>query len=250
MSRINKILISQPAPLMANPYTEVANKYHVELDYKQFICVETVEAKEFRQQRVNPLDYTSIIFTSRTAILHFFTLMKEMRIAMPETMKYYCSSEMSAPYLQKFVNYRKRKVFFSPTGRTEDLVKVILKHKDEKYLLPVAEEYSQKLSDMLTEAGIDYTKSVMYRTIPRQLELPSPLPYDMIIFFSPVGITSLFENVPNFEQGDLIIATVGPKTAQRAEELGLKVSLKSSGNRQDPPMPELLKSFLAEQEQA
>ena len=112
MSRIKKILISQPAPLMANPYTEVAEKHQVELDYKQFIRVETVEAKEFRQQRINPLDYTAIIFTSRTAILHFFTLMKEMRITVPDTMKYYCSSEMSAPYLQKFVNYRKRKVFF------------------------------------------------------------------------------------------------------------------------------------------
>ena len=248
MSRIKKILISQPAPLMANPYTEVAEKYQVELDYKQFIRVETVATKEFRQQRINPLDYTAIIFTSRTAILHFFTLMKEMRITMPDTMKYYCSSEMSAPYLQKFVNYRKRKVFFSPTGRTEDLVKVIVKHKSEKYLLPVAEEHSAKLSDLLTEAGLDYTKSIMYRTIPRELELEKPLPYDMIIFFSPVGITSLFENVPDFKQKDIIIATVGPKTAQRAEELGLKVNIKSTGSRQDPPMPELLHNFLAEQE--
>ena len=232
---------------MANPYTEVASKHHVELDYKQFIRVETVETKEFRQQRINPLDYTAIIFTSRTAILHFFTLIKELRITMPETMKYYCSSEMSAPYLQKFVNYRKRKVFFAPSGRTEDLIKLIVKHKEEKYLLPVAEEHSPVLSDLLEKSGIDLTKSVMYRTIPRKLELGSPFPYDMIIFFSPIGVSSLFENIPDFVQGDIAIATVGPKTALKAEELGLRVDLKSTGNRLDKPMPELLDAFLPEQ---
>lgn len=245
MSRIKRILISQPAPTTANPYTHVADKHHVELDYKQFIQVVTVEAKDFRKQRINVLDYTAIIFTSRTAITHFFSLMEELRISMPETMKYYCNSEMSAPYLQKYINYRKRKVSFAATGRTEDLAKLIIKHKGERFLLPVAEEHGAGLTSLLDDAGINYTKSVMYRTIPRLLELEKPFPYDMIIFFSPVGVSSLFENVPDFVQGDISIATVGPKTAKAVEEAGLRLDLSTTGNHPDKPMPEALDEFLS-----
>ena len=163
---IKKLLVSQPKPASEkSPYFDIAEKYGVEIDFRPFIKVEALSSKEFRQQRISILDYTAVIFTARTAIDHFFHLCEELRVAIPETMKYFCMTEAVAVYLQKYIVYRKRKIFFSQTGKPEDLVTVIGKHAKEKYLVPVSDVHKDDLLAMLEAKKINYTKAVMYRTV-------------------------------------------------------------------------------------
>ncbi len=245
--KIKKILVSQPKPHSEkSPYYDIAEKYNVDIVFHPFIRVERVSAKEFRQQRIQILDYTAIIFTARTAVDKFFSLCEEMRVAIPETMKYFCISEAVALYLQKYIVYRKRKIFFSQTGKIEGLNTAFTKHSKEKFLFPVPEEHSDEVSLFLDQKKINYTKSVMYRTVSNEFKEGVNLnDMDMIIFFSPLGITSLQKNFPDFEQGDMAIGSFGSTTAKSVEEAGLRLDCEAP-QPDYPSMTAALEAFLKE----
>lgn len=222
--KIKKILISQPAPSTEkSPYFDMAEKYNVEMNFRPFIRVEGLDAKEFRQQRINIPDYTAIVFTAKIAIDHFFSLCEEMRITMPETMKYFCISEAVALYLQKYIVYRKRKIFFSTTGKMDGLATALTKHNKEKFIVPVSDVHSEDLTAILDEKKVDYTKAVMYRTVSNDFTEEEILSYDMLIFFSPSGIVSLFKNAPDFKQGERAIGCFGASTAKAVRDAGLRL---------------------------
>ena len=230
--KIKKILVSQPQPSSEkSPYFDIAEKYGISIDFRPFIKVEPIIAKEFRQQKISILDYTAVIFTARTAIDHFFRLCDELRVTVPETMKYFCMTEAIAVYLQKYIVYRKRKVFFGQTGKAEDLVTVIGKHNKEKYLLPVSDVHKEDLMLLLDEKKINYTKAIMYRTVSNDFEPGEKFDYDILLFFSPSGIASLLKNFPNFDQKDIKIGCFGPTTAKAVREAGLRLDIEApNGN--------------------
>ncbi len=234
--KIKKILVSQPKPQTEkSPYYDIAAKYGVEVVFRPFIKVEGLSFKEFMSQKVEVLDYTAIIFTARTAIDHFFRLSHEMRINIPEDMKYFCISESVALYLQKYIQYRKRKIFFSPTGKFQDLIPAIKKHSNEKYLMAVADVNKDNNVSLLIENNITFTKAAFYKTVSNDFAPDEPFDYDMLVFFSPEGINSLLKNFPNFEQGDTIIATFGTTTAKAVTDAGLRLDL-SAPNAAAPSM--------------
>ena len=231
-----KILVSQPKPQTEkSPYFDVANKYGVEMVFRPFIKVEPMSAKEFRQQKVSILDHTAVVFTSRHAIDHFFTLCKELRITIPDTMKYFCVSETVAHYIVKYVQYRKRKIFISPSGRVTDLMPFMLKHKTEKYFVPQSSIHTDDIKNMLEEAGLTHSEAVMYYTVSNDFGPDEPFDYDMLVFFSPEGINSLLKNFPNFQQGDIAIACLGDKTIKLAEEQGLRVDMRPTAELRSVP---------------
>ncbi|MBQ7461619.1 MAG: uroporphyrinogen-III synthase, partial [Bacteroidaceae bacterium] len=200
---IKKILISQPEPTSASsPYYEIAKRYGVEIVFRPFIKVETLTPKEFRAQKISILDHTAIVFTSRHSIDNFFLLAKEMRIPIPEDMKYFCITETVAQYIQKYVQYRKRKVFFGTTGKIDDLLPTILKHKNERYFLPLSDVHSNDFSNLLDSKNIMHSDAIMYRTVSNDFSKDEPFDYDMLIFFSPSGVKALMKNFPDFRQGD------------------------------------------------
>ena len=215
--------------------------------FRPFIKVEGLAAKEFRAEKVNILDYTAIVFTSRHAIDHFFRLAKEMRITIPDDMKYFCVTETISLYIQKYVQYRKRKVFFGETGRIDDLVPMMVKHKTEKFLVPVSDVHNDKISTLLDMKKLQHRECIMYRTVSNDFspEEVKNFDYDMLIFFSPSGIESLTKNFPNFEQGDIAIATFGPATAKAVTAAGLRLDLEAPTER-CPSMTSALAHFLAE----
>ena len=218
---IKKILVSQPQPSSAkSPYYNIAEKHGVELVFRPFIKVEGIDAKEFRKQKVNILDHTAIVFTSRTAVDHFFRLVTELRITVPEDMKYFGISETVALYIQKYVVYRKRKVFFGTTGKLPELIAVMAKHKSENYLIPLSDVHDDHIQKMLDEKNLKHSECVMYRTVSNDFAPDEPFDYDMLIFFSPAGIQSLLKNFPDFEQGDIKIGTFGPTTAKAVHDAG------------------------------
>ncbi|MBQ6732865.1 MAG: uroporphyrinogen-III synthase [Paludibacteraceae bacterium] len=234
--KIKKILVSQPKPQTEkSPYYDIAAKYGVEVVFRPFIKVEGLSFKEFMSQKVEVLNYTAIIFTARTAIDHFFRLSHEMRINIPEDMKYFCISESVALYLQKYIQYRKRKIFFSPTGKFQDLIPAIKKHSNEKYLMAVADVNKDNNVSLLIENNITFTKAAFYKTVSNDFAPDEPFDYDMLVFFSPEGINSLLKNFPNFEQGDTIIATFGTTTAKAVTDAGLRLDL-SAPNATAPSM--------------
>ena len=227
---VKKILVSQPRPTSEkSPYVDIAREYNVELVFRPFIKVEGLTAKEFRQQKVNILNYTAVVFTSRHAIDNFFNLAKEMRVTIPETMKYFCVTETIALYIQKYVQYRKRKVFFGNTGKIDDVVPLMVKHKTEKYLVPMSDIHSNSLTEMLDSKKLIHKECVMYRTVsddftPEEVE---KFDYDMLLFFSPAGLNALTKNFPDFEQGDIKIGAFGPATAKEVANRGLRLDLKA-----------------------
>ena len=241
--KIKKILVSQPKPTTEkSPYFDLAEEFGLKLEFKSFIKVEGVTAKEFRQERINILDFTGIVFTSRTAIDHFFRICTEMRVTVPDTMKYFCISEAIAFYLQKYIVYRKRKIFHGDNGKLESLLPSLIKHKKENFLWVVSDVHKED-SGLLDKAGINYTKAVMYRTVSNDFGPDESFDYDMLIFFSPAGIQSLLKNFPGFEQGDIKIACFGPTTCQAARDAGLRLDIEapSPGN---PSMTGALDSYL------
>lgn len=247
---IKKILVSQPKPTSEkSPYFDIATKFDVELVFRPFIKVEGMSAKEFRTQKVNILDYTAVIFTSRHAIDHFFTLAKELRINIPEDMKYFCVTETIALYIQKYVQYRKRKVFFGETGRIDDLLPAMVKHKNEKYLIPLSDVHNDSLSNLLESKKLNHRECVMYKTVSNDFtpEEVEHFDYDMLIFFSPSGIEALTKNFPEFHQGDIAIATFGPATAKAAKEAGLRLDIEAP-NEKYPSMTGALQHYLFEVE--
>lgn len=193
--KIKKVLVSQPKPTSEkSPYFDIAEKYGVKIDFRPFIKVESLSAKEFRQQKVSILDHTAIVFTSRHAIDHFFNLCVELRVTIPETMKYFCTSETIALYIQKYVQYRKRKVFFGATGKFADLVPLMVKHNTEKYFVPMSDVHNDEVKDLLDKNKIQHTEAVMYRTVSNDFKPEEMSDYDMLVFFSPAGIQSLMKN--------------------------------------------------------
>ncbi|MBP3844118.1 MAG: uroporphyrinogen-III synthase [Prevotella sp.] len=243
---IKKILVSQPKPSSEkSPYYDIAEKFGVELVFRPFIKVEGMTAKEFRAQRINILDYTAIVFTSRHAIDHFFTLAKEMRIAIPEDMKYFCVTETISLYIQKYVQYRKRKVFFGTTGKIDDLLPTMVKHKQEKYLVPMSDVHNDAVANMLDAKKLNHQECVMYRTVSNDFTADEVknFDYDMLVFFSPSGIESLTKNFPDFKQGDIAIATFGPSTAKAVKDAGLRLDLEAPTVK-CPSMTAALQDFL------
>ncbi len=225
---IKKILVSQPKPSSEkSPYYDIMRKHNVEMIFRPFIKVESLTPREFRAQRINILDHTAIIFTSRHAIDNFFLLCQEMRVDIPEDIKYFCITETISHYIQKYVQYRKRKVFFGETGKIGDLMPIIMKHKNDRYFIPQSDVHSDDFTNMLDAKGIAYTCGVMYRTVSTDFAKDELNDYDMLVFFSPSGIQSLLKNFPDYEQGDTAIATFGPATAKSVEEAGLRLDLQA-----------------------
>jgi uroporphyrinogen-III synthase len=244
--KIKKVLVSQPKPASdKSPYFDIAEKYGVEIVFRPFIKVESLSAKEFRQQKVSILDHTAIVFTSRHAIDHFFTLCTELRVTIPETMKYFCTSEQIALYIQKYVQYRKRKVFFGATGKFADLVPSIVKHNSEKYFVPLSDVHNDEIKTALDAKKIQHTEAVMYRTVSNDFTPEEKFDYDMLLFFSPAGITSLMKNFPNFEQKDIAIGCFGPATAKAVKDAGLRLDLEAP-TVEAPSMTAALDKFIAE----
>lgn len=223
VKKVKRILISQPKPTDKSPYFEIAEKFNVDIQFRPFIKVERVSVKEFRQQRINILDFTGIIFTARTAVDKFFSMCEELRIVMPETMKYFCISETVALYLQKYIVYRKRKIFFSQTGKIEGLNNAFTKHSKEKFLFPVPDQHNDDVTKFLDDKKLNHTESIMYRTVSNDFAEDEKLDYDMILFFSPLGVSSLLKNFPDFKQGDMAIGCFGSATAKALEEEGFRL---------------------------
>lgn len=223
---IRKILISQPRPATErNPYTEMEEQFGVQFDFRQLIHVEGLNAREFRQQHINPLDYTAVILNSRLGIEHYFRLCEEMRLNVPDTMHYYCISEAVGNYLQKFIQYRKRKVFFSENNRFEDLLPAMHRRPNEKYLMVLSDIHNQSQLDMFAQNRIEVKPAIMYRTVSTKWG-EDPFDYDMIALFTPAGAKSIRENFPDFEQGNTVIAAFGANTAQALEELGMHADIR------------------------
>ena len=247
---IKKILISQPKPSSEkSPYYDIANRFDVELVFRPFIKVEGMSAREFRTQKVSILDHTAVVFTSRHAIDHFFTLAKELRVTIPEDIKYFCVTETIALYIQKYVQYRKRKVFFGTTGKMDDLLPTMVKHKTEKYLVPMSDVHNDAVSKLLDSKKLQHTECVMYKTVSNDFteEEIKTFDYDMLVFFSPAGIESLTKNFPDFNQGDIAIATFGPATAKAVHDAGLRLDLEAPTEKY-PSMTGALQHYLLMQE--
>ena len=244
--KIKKVLVSQPKPASEkSPYYDIAEKYGVKIDFRPFIKVESLSAKEFRQQKISILDHTAVIFTSRHAIDHFFTLCTELRVTIPETMKYFCVTEAVALYIQKYVQYRKRKIFFGATGKIEDLIPSIVKHKTEKYLVPMSDVHNDDVKNLLDKNNIQHTEAVMYRTASNDFTPDEEFDYDMLVFFSPAGVTSLKKNFPDFNQREIKIGTFGSTTAQAVRDAGLRLDLEAP-TVQAPSMTAALDMFIRE----
>lgn len=244
---IKKILVSQPQPASGkSPYFDIADKFGVEVVFRSMIKVEGVSGKEFRQQKINLADYTAIIFTSRTAVDNFFRLCEETRVNVPDTMRYVCTTEQVAHYLQKYIVYRKRKIAFGTTGKLNDpqFVAAVNKIKKEKFLMPVS-DVNQDNTAEIEALGIDLTKAVMFHTLTNDFTPDEPFDYDVLLFFSPTGINSLKKNFPDFDQktNGKYIGTFGPTTANAVEEAGLTLDF-SAPTPETPSMTAALEKFL------
>lgn len=228
MNKISNILISQPEPAQRSPYHTLAKKYDINIDFNPFIVVESVSKKEFRKQRVDLNTYPAVTFTSRNSMDFYFQMMEAMRATVSQETRYFCMSEAIALYLQKYIQYRKRKVFFA-NGTFKDFQSLLLKHKAAagRFLIPCTDVRNDELSNFLQDEGFDFKECVMYRTVSANLTEFDISKYDMIVFFSPLGVQSLFENYPNFEQGETRIAGFGPNTCDKIEELGLRLDIKA-----------------------
>ncbi len=243
--KVNKVLVSQPKPTSdKSPYYEIAERYGVDIEFRPFIKVEGLSAKEFRQSKINISDFTAVIFTARTAIDHFFRLCEEMRITIPDTMKYFCTTEAIALYLQKYIVYRKRKIFHANTGRLEDLQPFFTKHNKEKFLFAVSDVHNGD-TNFLDKVGINYTRAVMYRTVSNDFGPDEPFDYDMLLFFSPAGISSLLKNFPEFDQKDIRIGCFGATTAQAVKDAGLRLDIEAPSPKA-PSMTAALENYLKE----
>jgi uroporphyrinogen-III synthase len=241
--KIKSILVSQPKPTTAkSPYFDLAEKNNIKIDFRPFIQVEGVPAKEFRQTRIHFLEHSAVIFTSRTAIDHFFRISQELRLVIPDTMKYFCISEATAYYLQKYIIYRKRKIFYG-NGKFSDLINVMKKHKEETYLVPLSDIHKQEIPELLDKGGFNYTKAILYRTVGSDLSDLREVNYDILVFFSPSGIKSLFQNFPEFEQNETRIACFGPTTAQAVREAGLRLDIEAP-TVQAPSMTMALEQYI------
>ena len=246
--KIKNILISQPQPteFEKSPFAEINRKYGVNIDFRRFIRIEGVPAKEFRKDRINILDYSAVIFNSKNAVDHFFRICKEMRIEVPDSMKYFSISESTAYYLQKYVLYRKRKVFHCKENFSV-LTELIKKHRNEKFLLPCSDVHKLEIPKMLEENKVHYRKAVIYRTLATDVTDLEISKYDMMVFFSPVGIKSLLHNFPDFKQNNTIIGAFGPHTTKAVTEAGLRLDIPAP-SKTAPSMAMAIDQYLQHQQ--
>lgn len=227
MRKIKNILISQPQPERENdPFLELARKHNLKILFRKLFKIEGVPSKDFRQERINLLDYTAIIFTSKNAIDHYFRICGEMRVTVPDTMKYFCISESVALYLQKYVQYRKRKIFHGRQHFAE-VIELMKKHKNEKFLLPSSDILKAEIPHLLEENKFNYKRIVFYNTVPNNISDIDIAQYDMIVFFSPAGVKSLFHNYPKFKQDKILVAAFGSTTANAVKEAGLTLHVQA-----------------------
>ena len=241
--KVKTILISQPEPKIENsPYFELSDKQKVKIDFRSFIHVEGVPSKEIRQQKIDISKFTAVILTSRNAIDHFFRIAEEMRFKVPDTMKYFCQSEAVAYYLQKYVVYRKRKIYVGKRTFSE-LSPLIKKYKDETFLLPTTDKLKPEVPETLNELGVNWKEAVFYKTVISDLSDLANVSYDILVFFSPSGIESLFHNFPDFKQNDTRIAVFGNTTIKAVEERGLRVDI-SAPTPETPSMTMALKKYI------
>ncbi|MCB8995061.1 MAG: uroporphyrinogen-III synthase [Bacteroidales bacterium] len=246
MTKIKRILVSQPKPESEkHAYSDLAEKNNLKIDFRPFIKVEGIDVKDFRKTRIDILAHGAVIFTSKTAIDHFFRLAEEMRITVPDDMKYFCSSESIAFYLQKYIVYRKRKIFSSASGNLADMMDVLQKHKDEHFLVPMSSAHKDEIPALLEKAKLKYTSAVLYNTVCTDLSDLSEINYDVLVFFSPSGIKSLLQNFPGFQQNDTKIATFGTSTAKAATEAGLRLDI-SAPQPNAPSMTMALEQYITE----
>jgi len=246
--KIKSILVSQPKPadFEKSPFYALTKQFKLKVDFRKFIKVEGVSSKEFRKQKVSILDHTAIILSSRNAVDHFFRLAKELRIEIPDTMKYFCVSEAIAFYLQNYIQYRKRKVF-SAGKNFSDLIKLMQKHKTEKYLLLCTDIMKKEIEDQFKKAHFNYSKAVIYNTVCSDLSDLKDITYDMLVFYSPLGIKSLFQNFPDFKQNDTIIAAFGPATKKAIKEAKLTLNVEAP-TKKAPSMTKAIADYIEEQE--
>lgn len=243
--KVNSILITQPRPdTEKSPYYDLAKKYDIKLDFHAFIRVEGLSGKEFRKQRIDIAEYTAIIFTSRYAVDHFFRICEELKFKVSQDMKYFCITEAVALYLQKFILYRKRKVFFSADGSTAGLLDVIGKHKIEKYILPVTDSTKNDIAHYLIKHNIKFAEGTLYRMVSNDISEIMQTSYDMIVFFSPFSVQTLFDNSPAFKQNGTLIGAFGPTTSKAVEDSGLHLDIKAPAANA-PSMVSALDLFLA-----
>lgn len=227
MRKVKSILVTQEAPSDLNsPYIKLAEKFNLKIEFRPFIEVEPVPVKEFRKQKIDILQHTAIIFTSRNAVDHFFTICSELKIEMPADMKYFCVSEQTSNYLQKYIVIRKRKIF-AGLKTAQDLLELLKKHKNEKYLFPCSDIRKNDIPDFLKQNGYTFTEAIIYNTVASNLSDLKEVFYDIVAFFSPSGITSLFQNFPDFKQNNTRIAAFGPTTAQAARDAGLILDIEA-----------------------
>ena len=225
---LKSILISQPKPGEKSPYFTLAEKHKLNVSFRPFIEVQGLSAKEFRKCRINPLDYSAIIFTSRGSISHFFRICEELRIKMPQETKYFCVSQAISLYLQKFVQYRKRKVFYGKTATLSSLKEVLKKHRSkENFLYPCSESRKDDLPTFLEENKFKHAEAAIYRTVSSDLKDMVAEDFDMIVFFSPMGVQSLMDNFPDFVQNGTKIAAFGPSTTKKVQDIGLRLDLQA-----------------------
>jgi uroporphyrinogen-III synthase len=242
--KIKNILVSQPKPveLDKSPYADLARKFNLNIDFHKFIKIEGVTASVFRRDRISLAEHSAIILTSRNSVDHYFRMAKEMRFEVPETLKYFCISESTAFYLQKYVQYRKRKIFYGKQSFA-DLMDIIRKHKEEKFLLPCSDIHKSSMTDMLDESDIFYSKAVLYHTVASNLSGIKIENYDMLVFFSPAGIKSLTKNFPGFKQGETIFGAFGESTAQAIIEEGYKLHI-NAPTKTSPSMTMAIEEFI------
>lgn len=245
--RLNSILITQPRPdTDKSPYFDLARKYDLQLDFFPFIRVEGVTGKDFRKQKVDITEFTAIVFTSRNAVDHFFRICEELKVKVSQEMKYFCLTEAVALYLQKFILYRKRKVFYSADGSTDGLLEVIGKHRNnEKFIVPSSDSGKNEIRDYLTKHGSNFAEASLYKTVSNDIASVMGSPYDMIVFFSPFSVQTLFEHNPQFEQNGTLIGAFGPSTSKAVEEAGLRLDIKAPAPNA-PSMVSALEAFLVE----
>lgn len=241
--KIKKILVSQPKPQNEkSPYFELAKKHNLKIDFRSFIHIEGIAAKEFRQSRIDISRHSAVIFTSKTAIDHFFRICEEMRVPIPDSLKYFCVSESIAYYLQKYIVYRKRKVFVG-TNNFKGLMELILKHNEEKFLVPLSDMHKPEIPEQLDKNKINYSIAILYRTICSDLSDLSDVNYDILVFFSPSGIKSLLKNFPDFKQNNTKIAAFGPTTTQAVKKAGLHLDIEAPTSKA-PSMTMALEQYI------
>lgn len=244
--KVRNILVSQPQPQSENsPYYEMQERYGVHFDFHQLIRTEVLSPKEFRAQRIDILEYTAIVFNSRHCIDHFFGLCKELRVTMPDSMHYYCVSESVANYLQKYIQYRKRKVFYAANNKMEGLPTLMQRRPGDKFLMAVADGYSEEMIQMFAKYKLDVRPMVVYRTVSNEFAPEEKIDYDMFVIFTPAGVKGLQVNYPKFNQGERVLACFGAKTAQTLRDAGLRVDIEAP-TAECPSITMAIDAFLKE----